>query len=69
MIPWFIGTGRAAAIASVAIGIVAAATVGAFIGRFAEKRVLRSALRQVLILVLACSATYLVGAALGVTVT
>ena len=69
VIPWFAGSGRGAAIASVLIGVAAAATVGTFIGRFSERRVFRAAVRQVLILILACSATYLVGAALGVTVT
>ena len=69
VIPWFIGEGTAATAASVGLGVIAAAAVGWFIGRLAERRVVRASLRQVLILVAACSATYLVGRLLGVTVT
>ena len=68
VIPWFFARGFGAAAASVVLGVVAAAIVGSFIGRLAERHVARAAARQVLILVLACSATYFVGAALGVTV-
>jgi VIT1/CCC1 family predicted Fe2+/Mn2+ transporter len=39
------------------------------IGKFAERRKLWSAVRQVLILLIACGATYLVGKALGVSAT
>ncbi len=67
VLPWFIGAGSAAAVASVIIGIVAATIVGTLIGRLSEKRVMRSALRQVLILVVACAATFAVGSALGVS--
>jgi len=68
VIPWFSGSGTAAVIASVAIGIVAAAIVGLLIGKFAERNVWVSAARQVLILLLACGVTYLVGKALGVSI-
>jgi vacuolar iron transporter family protein len=68
VIPWFFGSGTAATVASVVIGVIAAATVGGFIGRFAERRIVRSALRQVVILILACGATFLVGSLLGVNV-
>jgi vacuolar iron transporter family protein len=68
VIPWFIGSGNAAKIASILIGAVAAAGVGLMIGKFAERRLVWSATRQVLILLVACAATYLVGKALGVGV-
>ena len=68
VIPWFAGGGRSAQIASVLIGVVAAALVGLLIGRYAERSLGRSAARQVLILLVACAATYLIGRALGVTV-
>ena len=68
IVPWFIGGGTAATVGSVAIGIIAAAIVGTMIGRLSERHVVRSAVRQVVILLLACAATYGVGAALGVTV-
>jgi VIT1/CCC1 family predicted Fe2+/Mn2+ transporter len=68
VIPWFAGSGNAAKVASISIGVVAAAIVGLLIGRFAERRVVWSAARQVLILLVACGATYLVGRLVGVSV-
>lgn len=68
VVPWFIGGGNGAQVASVLIGVVAAAVVGALIGRFAERRQLWSAARQVLILLLACGVTYAIGRALNVDV-
>ncbi|MDP9463479.1 MAG: VIT1/CCC1 transporter family protein [Actinomycetota bacterium] len=69
VIPWFAGSGNGAKVASIVIGVVAAAFVGLMIGKFAERRMAWSATRQVLILLVACGATWLVGRALGVTVT
>ena len=68
VIPWFAGRGNGAKVASIVIGVVAAAFVGLAIGKFAERRMAWSAARQVLILLVACGATYLVGRALGVSV-
>ncbi|MBK5331816.1 MAG: VIT1/CCC1 transporter family protein [Ilumatobacteraceae bacterium] len=68
VIPWFAGSGNRAKVASIAIGVVAAAIVGLLIGKFAERRIAWSAVRQVLILLIACGATYLVGKLLGVSV-
>ena len=71
VIPWLGGSGKSgsgAKVASIVIGVVAAALVGLMIGKFAERRMAWSATRQVLILLIACGATYLVGKALGVTV-
>jgi vacuolar iron transporter family protein len=68
VIPWFAGSGNGAKVASIAIGVVAAAVVGLLIGKFAERRMTWSAVRQVLILLIACGATYLVGKLLGVSV-
>jgi vacuolar iron transporter family protein len=67
VVPWFVWHGAAAATASVVIGVVAAAIVGAAIGRFAERDVRWSAARQVLILLAACAATFTVGRLLGVS--
>ncbi len=69
VIPWFGGSGNGAKVASIVIGVTAAAIVGLMIGKFAERRLMWSATRQVLILLVACGATYLVGSALGVNVT
>ncbi|MGZ6950444.1 MAG: VIT1/CCC1 transporter family protein, partial [Ilumatobacteraceae bacterium] len=68
VIPWFSGHGNGAKMASILIGVVAAAVVGLMIGKFAERRMPWSAARQVLILLVACGATYVVGRALGVSV-
>ncbi|MEP7048357.1 MAG: VIT1/CCC1 transporter family protein [Ilumatobacteraceae bacterium] len=67
VIPWFAGSGNGAKAASILIGAAAAAVVGLLIGKFAERRLAWSAIRQVLILLIACGATYLVGKALGVS--
>ena len=68
VIPWYIGSGNGAKAASVIIGVVAAALVGAVIGRSAEKKVWWSSLRQVLILIVACGVTYLIGSLFNVAV-
>ncbi|HEX3089320.1 MAG TPA: VIT1/CCC1 transporter family protein [Ilumatobacteraceae bacterium] len=68
VIPWFAGSGDSAKVASIVIGVATAAVVGFMIGKFAERRMWWSAARQVLILLIACGATYLVGKALGVSV-
>lgn len=68
VVPWYIGTGGAAKASSFVIGIVAAAIVGAVIGRFAETKVWRSSLRQVVILIIATGVTYLIGALFNVSV-
>lgn len=68
VIPWFGGSGNGAVLASIIIGIVAAALVGAVIGRLGERPWPRTALRQVLIMLLACGATYVVGRLVGVSV-
>jgi VIT1/CCC1 family predicted Fe2+/Mn2+ transporter len=68
VIPWFVGSGGAATGASLAVGVIAAAVVGALIGRFAERGIVWSAIRQVLILLFACAVTYGVGRAIGVNV-
>jgi len=65
VIPWFITSGSVATASSIAIGVVAAAVVGTIIGRFAERSVPLTALRQVLILLVACGATYLLGRLIG----
>ncbi len=68
VIPWIAGSGNGAKVASIIIGIIAAAAVGLLIGKFAERRMAWSAVRQVLILLIACGVTYLIGRALGVSI-
>jgi VIT1/CCC1 family predicted Fe2+/Mn2+ transporter len=67
VIPWFVASGTAATVASVVIGVVAAAGVGLLIGRLSERGVVRAMIRQMAILLGACGVTYLLGKALNVS--
>lgn len=66
--PWFFGEGSAAVVITVAIGMVAAAGLGWAIGQFAERSRVKSAARQVLIMLAAAVITFSIGKALGVSV-
>ncbi len=66
IVPWFIGSGAAAAIASISIGVVTAAFVGAIIGRSAERPLVGAIARQVGIVLGACAITFVIGQAVGV---
>ena len=66
LVPWYIGGGPAAAWASLAIGVVAAAVVGGLVARFAERSIVSGVVRQVLIVLVACGVTYLIGELVGV---
>ena len=69
VVPWIGGaTGTAPGVMSVVIGVVAAAIVGAAIGRFGARPVAWTSLRQVLIVLVACSITYGIGQLIGVSV-
>lgn len=68
LVPWFFGEGDAAALASISIGVVAAAIVGAVIGRFAERPMWFTAGRQVLIVLLASAVTFGIGQLVGVDI-
>lgn len=69
VLPWFTGaSGVAPAAVSVGIGVVAAGFVGAAIGRFAERSIVKSVLRQVVIVLVACAVTYSIGELVGVNV-
>jgi len=69
VLPWLFGaSGALPTLLSVAIGVVAAAFVGASIGRLAARSPWRSALRQVLIVLVACGVTYVIGQLVGVSV-
>jgi vacuolar iron transporter family protein len=66
IVPWFVGSGTGAAVASLTIGVVAAAVVGGLVGRFAEKPLRWAILRQVAIVLGACAVTLLIGQLVGV---
>jgi VIT1/CCC1 family predicted Fe2+/Mn2+ transporter len=65
VVPWFVGSSPAATIASIVIGVIAAAVVGTVIGRMAERPAVLTAVRQVGILLVACGVTYLLGRLIG----
>lgn len=67
LIPWYFTDGATAAIASLLIGLAAAAVVGGLVGRFAERPLGKAIARQVLIVLLACTVTYVIGEIVGVS--
>ncbi len=66
LIPWLVGSGDAATLASVGIGAVAAALIGAVLGVLTGRSRLKAALRQLVVVAVAAAATYGVGRAVGV---
>jgi len=68
VVPWFFGTGTAAAVWSLLLGAISAAVVGSLIGVSANRSIPKSAVRQVVILLVACGVTFLVGSLLNVSV-
>jgi VIT1/CCC1 family predicted Fe2+/Mn2+ transporter len=65
LLPWLVGSGTAAIVASVVLGAVASLVVGAVLARFTERPVVASALRQLAVTVVAAGVTYGVGKAIG----
>lgn len=65
LIPWLVGTGTAATIASVIIGAVTAATLGWLLGRMTERSRWRTALRQLMVAAVAAAVTFGIGRAVG----
>jgi VIT1/CCC1 family predicted Fe2+/Mn2+ transporter len=65
LVPWLIGSGTAAIVASVVVGAVAAFMVGAVLAKFTERPILPSALRQVAVTTVAAGVTFGVGRAIG----
>ncbi|MGF1596537.1 MAG: VIT1/CCC1 transporter family protein [Acidimicrobiales bacterium] len=68
LLPWFVAAGAAATVASVAIGLAAAAAVGFTLAVFTERSKARTMGRQVGLAAAACLLTWLIGSALGATV-
>ncbi|MEM7325101.1 MAG: VIT1/CCC1 transporter family protein [Actinomycetota bacterium] len=68
LVPWFFAEGVGAIRASVGVGLVASAAVGAMLAHFTERSPLRTAARQAFIAALACATTYGIGSVLGATV-
>ena len=68
LIPWLFVGGAAAVIASIIIGTVSAAVVGAVLAKFTERSTVHTALRQVLVAAVACAFTSAVGSLLGANI-
>ncbi len=67
LVPWLVGRGAGAVVASVILGAVAAVLVGALLAGFTGRSVVASSLRQLSVAALAAGITFAVGAALGVS--
>jgi VIT1/CCC1 family predicted Fe2+/Mn2+ transporter len=61
LLPWFIGSGTAAIATSLLLAAAAALGIGTYLGATTNGHWLRSALRQLLVLILAAGVTYLIG--------
>ena len=68
VIPWLSGSGDSARLSSIAIGVVAAAMLGAAIAKQSERQWWLGTVRQVAITVLAVAVTYAIGSVVGVNV-
>ncbi|MDQ3352612.1 MAG: VIT1/CCC1 transporter family protein [Actinomycetota bacterium] len=69
VVPWFFDvSGTAPKVTSLVIGAVAAAVVGALLGRLSERPLAPAMIRQVLIVLAACAVTFLVGRLVGINV-
>jgi VIT1/CCC1 family predicted Fe2+/Mn2+ transporter len=67
LVPWLVGGGTGAVIASVILGTVAALLVGGLLATFTGRSMVRSAIRQLFVAALAAAVTFAVGSALGVS--
>ena len=67
LLPWLIGSGTAAVIGSVILGIIGAATVGVLLARSTHGSYVRMVGRYVGIAIVASGVTYLVGSVVGVS--
>lgn len=68
LVPWFIGGGDAATVASLLLALVTAVVVGAVTARLIERPVVRVAGRQLLFTIVPAAITYAIGSAVGVGV-
>lgn len=67
LVPWFVTSGEAALLASIAVGVVAALLVGAALSVFTGRSWAFSAGRQLLLSAVAAAVTYGIGHAVGAT--
>lgn len=68
LVPWFLGGGTAATVASLVAAVVAALVVGIVTARLIERPAVRVAGRQLLFTIVPAAITYAIGSAVGVGV-
>ncbi|HZV78522.1 MAG TPA: VIT1/CCC1 transporter family protein [Candidatus Binatus sp.] len=61
LLPWYFVSGDRAVLASIVLGGISALAIGAYLGRQTGKGIIFSAVRQLIVLAIAASTTYLVG--------
>ncbi len=69
LVPWFVGSGTGAMLASLVLAVALAVAVGGAIGRFTGRPPLRTVARQVVFTLVPAALTYAIGALVGVGVT
>jgi VIT1/CCC1 family predicted Fe2+/Mn2+ transporter len=67
LLPWFLGGGTAAVVASMVLSVVAALGVGVALARFTDRSVVKTATRQLVVASLAAGVTFGVGKMVNVT--
>jgi VIT1/CCC1 family predicted Fe2+/Mn2+ transporter len=68
LVPWLIGSGAAAVVASLVLAALLAVVVGAVLGAFTGRSKVRSASRQVALTLVSCGVTAVVGRLVGTAV-
>ncbi|MGH9226262.1 MAG: VIT1/CCC1 transporter family protein [Acidimicrobiales bacterium] len=66
LVPWLAGSGTAALVATMIVGVVTALAVGAALARFTGRSTVRSASRQFLFTAVPAAVTYALGSIVGV---
>jgi VIT1/CCC1 family predicted Fe2+/Mn2+ transporter len=65
LFPWFITQGAAAVVASLMLGALAAVVIGAVLGRFTGRSMLKAIVRQLIVTIAAAGVTFAIGKAVG----
>ena len=66
LVPWFIGGGTAAIVASLTLAVLAAVVVGLAVATFTGRSMMRTIMRQVLFTLIPAGITFAIGSAIGV---
>jgi vacuolar iron transporter family protein len=68
LVPWFVGGGTAAIVASLLLAVVAAVAIGAVTARLTDRPASRIILRQLAFTIIPAMVTYAIGSAIGLNV-